>query len=374
MNRKFSNVWGLTLVEMLVAMAVGGIILSGGIVVYSDQVQNSRRLAAYSQLQESGRVALDIIERDLRMAGFKGCFSTATEFTNQLAGGGPATFQPNAGVQGWEARNTSPGETLANVGTATTVVATNTGGWVTSGGNTVDTLTSVPSSDIVRVWSAGENDMPVQNIAYGATPIADVPGSFPVNAGDIYILSDCQQAEIVQACAVGASGANSRLTFSGSCSPGNTTPIAEMGDNPTITRLVGATYVVSKLSDNAANPPSLFRAELNSAGALINNPQELVQGVESMQLLYGENRDGDNLRSVDVYVTAENVQDWQNVISVRVSLLLQSVDNNLSTGPVPYQFNGVTYDGEGGNPVASDNRLRRVFTRTITLRNRTLGS
>ncbi|WP_339065432.1 PilW family protein [Teredinibacter turnerae] len=373
MKMSIFNSRGLTLIEMLVAMAVGGIILAGGVVVYSDQVQSSKRLSAYSTLQESGRVALDIIERDIRMAGFKGCFSTAEEIENNIAGGGPATFQPQFGVQGWEAPNTANGETIANVGTNTAVVATNSGGWLTTAGNVIDTLNAIPTSDILRVWSAGDQEMVVENIAYGAAPIADVSDSYQVDAGDFYILSDCQQAIILQACAVGTSGANSRLTFSDSCSPGNDTPIPELGDNPSLTRLVGATYIVGKLSNNSRNPPSLFRAEMASNG-VIGNPQELVQGVESMQLLYGENRDDDNFRSADVYVTANNVQDWNNVISVRVSLLLQSIDNNLSEGPVPYTFNGVTYDGAGNNPAVADNRLRRVFTRTITLRNRTLGS
>jgi type IV pilus assembly protein PilW len=43
--------------------------------------------------------------------------------------------------------------------------------------------------------------------------------------------------------------------------------------------------------------------------------------------------------------------------------------------PQTYVFNGVTYNGGAGNgALPEDNRLRRVFTSTITLRNRAVGS
>ena len=63
---------GLTLVELLVAMALG-VILSGGVVaaylgskrhyVYEDQV---------ARVQENGRYALQLLRRELAMAGFYG--------------------------------------------------------------------------------------------------------------------------------------------------------------------------------------------------------------------------------------------------------------------------------------------------------------
>jgi len=80
-----------------------------------------------------------------------------------------------------------------------------------------------------------------------------------------------------------------------------------------------------------------------------------------MQILYGEDTNLDD--AADQYVTADNVADWGNVLSVRVSLLLRTLEDNLVVdGPQTYSFNG--------DPPATDSRLRAVFSRTISLRNR----
>ncbi|WP_082087011.1 PilW family protein [Teredinibacter purpureus] len=368
---------GLTLIELLVSMAIGAIILSGSVVVYVDQLQTSRQLTSFSTLQESGRVALDIIEHDIRMSGFTGCFSTNEELNNTLVTTYPASFQPEQGIQGWEAKDTEPGKAIDNILTSTALVRTTNGDWTTSGGNSLDELSVVPNSDIIRVWGAGESDILVNNLVVGT------PNTFTVSVDDdidddaILMLSDCESVDIVQACAVSTSGTTKTVTLNTSCSPGNNAAIAietKALQNPTVTALRGTAYLVSKQNNLAINPPSLFRAELDPDGGGIGEMQEVVQGVESLQILYGENLDDDNFKSADAYVTANNVSDWRNVVSVRVTLLLQSVDDNLASGVLPYVFNGVNYDGQEGNPSASDNRLRRVFSRTITLRNRTLGS
>ncbi|TVZ40119.1 type IV pilus assembly protein PilW [Alteromonadaceae bacterium 2753L.S.0a.02] len=374
MTLQRKQIMGLTLVEMLVAMAVGGIILAGGVAVYGDQVQSSRRLAAYSQLQESGRVALDIIERDLRMAGFKGCFSTNTEL-NIVIENPPATFQPKTAIQGWEASNTDFGNAIDNVGSSTPVADLQGGPWSSAAGNSIDNLQAITTSDVLRVWTAGDEDIAVSDIEFSGYFHADIPNGYSVEQGGIYILGDCENADIVQVCETSSSGSVTELGFTSACSPGNgNNALFTTSRGASITQLLGTTYLVSKLNGDSTNPPALFRARLTTSGAVMGNPQELVQGVESMQILYGENLNNDNLKSVDVYVPADEVHDWLNVISVRISILLQSVDTKLAEGVVPYTFNGVTYDGIGGNPLPSDSRLRRVFTRTITLRNRTLGT
>jgi type IV pilus assembly protein PilW len=84
-----------------------------------------------------------------------------------------------------------------------------------------------------------------------------------------------------------------------------------------------------------------------------------------MEILYGVDTNQDF--SVDDYRTANAVGNWANVISVRISLLMVSLENNLVVdGPQDYYFNGATI-----TPAANDRRLRRVFTQTIVLRNRT---
>jgi len=46
-------------------------------------------------------------------------------------------------------------------------------------------------------------------------------------------------------------------------------------------------------------------------------------------------------------------------------VLVRSINNNLTTEPSPYTFNGITV-----TPGSTDKYLRKVFTTTITLRNK----
>ncbi len=130
----------------------------------------------------------------------------------------------------------------------------------------------------------------------------------------------------------------------------------------------------------------------SAAGAA---PQPLIDNVQTMQFLYGVDDDGN--RTADRYVNATTVNAgllWNSVVSVRVGLLLGTspleqrsrmiltpmtfatvaanpllaifdVDND----GVPELFD-TDGDGVPDTNVAQDNRLYRVFTSTITLRNR----
>ena len=93
-----------------------------------------------------------------------------------------------------------------------------------------------------------------------------------------------------------------------------------------------------------------------------------------MQALYGVNMDNDVRNTVDSYLPADQVPDWTNVISIRITLLMQSIESGVVPAAQAYTFNGVTYDGGGGNgALPGDTRVRRVFSSTINLRNRALG-
>jgi type IV pilus assembly protein PilW len=98
-----------------------------------------------------------------------------------------------------------------------------------------------------------------------------------------------------------------------------------------------------------------------------NTTQELIEGVEDMQVQFGEDQTGDG--SVDRYVNASAPPDFTKVISVRVGLLLTSGDTATT------QPDTATYDvlDETVDP-ADDRLLRKVFTVTATARNRELRS
>ncbi len=103
--------------------------------------------------------------------------------------------------------------------------------------------------------------------------------------------------------------------------------------------------------------PALFRT------TMAGTTEELVEGVENMQITYG--LDADNNQTADSYVTAAGVSatNWHNVVSLRLDLLVNSVDG-VSPTPVAYNY-------AGGNTTPTDRLLRHEFITVINLRNNT---
>jgi type IV pilus assembly protein PilW len=94
--------------------------------------------------------------------------------------------------------------------------------------------------------------------------------------------------------------------------------------------------------------------------------QALIEGVDGMQILYGVTSNTDT--SANQYLTAAQVDAgslWGNVVNVRIALLVASLN------PTVKQLNTTVYSLLGVNyPAFNDLYQRRVFTTTITLRNR----
>ena len=135
---------------------------------------------------------------------------------------------------------------------------------------------------------------------------------------------------------------------------------------------------------NSGNPPNNIDCLGNAiaAGALITNrysinnngdlaclgsgnpiPQTLVENVVNMQALYGIDTDADG--SANQYLQAGAGIPWQNVVSLRLALLVAS-----ETAVDPTQPPGGFTLLDAPAIAPNDSRLYRVFTTTIPLRNR----
>ena len=114
------------------------------------------------------------------------------------------------------------------------------------------------------------------------------------------------------------------------------------------------------------NGPSLFMKQANGDGI------ELVEGVENMQVLYGEDTDATPDNIPNRYVAATDVADFANIVAVRVSILLRSVKElpwRTETSKT-YYLGGMDDDTAVRVASPSDKRLRKVMTTTIKVRNR----
>ena len=351
---------GFTIVELMVAATLGLLIVAGAISMLISNKRIYTEQDELGRLQENARFAMDMLIRDIRMAGHTGCNGDVASVENNITGAGVVTslysFTPVEGAEG--ANNWQPSN------------------------STQDVAGMLAGSDSITVRYLADTDIYTMTPAMSAgTSQIFTSGGSGIALGDVLAIADCTSADIVVATNIGLTGAvgcSSTGPTDGACLdtvthaagvvvgalPGNA--VAALSRNydasSTIFRYVTNRYFVA--NDAAGNPV------LNRRSSEVNpvNPEEVIEGVENMQILYGEDTAG-NDQIADTYVTAAAVADWDNVVSVRVSLLMRSVEEY---GP---DQDNATYDLLGTiiDPV-DDRRRRRVFTATIQLRNRIASS
>ncbi|MFK7816517.1 MAG: PilW family protein [Gammaproteobacteria bacterium] len=107
-------------------------------------------------------------------------------------------------------------------------------------------------------------------------------------------------------------------------------------------------------------------------GGVDQPAQVLVEGIESLQAVYGVDTDADGIANtyadsaqVEGGIITAGTPDWDNVVSMRVAVLVQGQPNILDTAQA-FTYNLL---GQDYTPSA-DRTPRRVFTTTIPLRNR----
>ncbi len=326
---------GMTLLEILIALTIGLFILGGILVVYVQSNQSYRVAESTSRLQESARFAFTLLSREIRMAGYMGCFSQVAS-VNVIATGAPA-FGAGTVLRGYEAS--------VPAGIAGAVADT-------------DSIMVMKASASDSLYLTGNMTAVNANIQ-----ISDNP--FGIEAGDILFISDCSNADIF--CANSVSEGNITITHAAACNSSVNLSKA-YGADAMVMAFEQSTFFIM---NNPSDQPALYMRPWN--GGVVGSAEEQVEGVEDMQLCYGE--DTDNNQSADVYRTAATVTasgNWGNVVSVRVALLMRTTDDGLAN-PQPYSLDkncdGDTTDA-GETVAPADRRIRRVFNSTIGIRNR----
>ncbi|WP_374402244.1 PilW family protein [Niveibacterium sp.] len=130
--------------------------------------------------------------------------------------------------------------------------------------------------------------------------------------------------------------------------------------------------------DATTNTPTLVCDVVRGAGNIaLGGPVAaqvpLVYGVDTMQVLYGEDSDGNGNPDIWRNATAANMA---NVVGVQIAMVLRGEGRNNPSMPYTYRLFGETYGGAAvGDPGANfldpnDQRARRVVSFSVNLRNR----
>ena len=282
-NKKQS--YGFSLIELMVAMVVGLIIVSGAFSLHT----GSRKTQAVNEMQmdmvADARFAIDMIAYDLRHAGMWGgtnkdglieCKSSDALCTATSGGETPAPLTIGGDcVAGWYSNISQP------------VFATDN-----TAGNPYPVC--IPASE---GYLAGTD---VLDIRYADSNIT-LPANLQPN--QVYVRSNFVNGRIF----VGA-----------------TQPVINSYDSSSLTQnheLHAYAYYVSNFTDVAGDGiPSLRRVALVNAPTLQN--QTLISGVSDLQVQFGEDVDGDQV--VDRYVNPNAVTDWSAVYAAKIWLVMRS--------------------------------------------------
>jgi type IV pilus assembly protein PilW len=333
---------GFSLVELMVAMTLSLVLLAGALsILYTSKVtytENER----VARLQEAGRTVVELILRDARAAGYVGCSRPlrTEDFVNGLAGSGTLPYNLQQPLLGFD---TAPA----------------TAGWLPALDASI--LNAAPGSDVVAVRSSRQGQ-PIFRTTGPVNPLT--PGIPVTRAANVVvptntpmIISDCRGASVFWPSGVATpTPTTATIAHAPGGPPGNTGPSLTRGFEigAQVTPVQTVVYYVRL--DAVTGLPALWQ----KIGA--NPARPLIEGVENMQITYGEDTTADQL--ADRYVTADMVGNWANVISFSISILVRSEDE---TG---LDVDNRTYNLLGTNVGPfTDRRQRSVFTTTVTLRN-----
>jgi type IV pilus assembly protein PilW len=334
---------GMGLVELLVWMAISLLIISVIGVVYANTKQLTRVNDNVSRLQENGRFVVYLLDRDIRMAGFRGCNGNDASIPylsvlNSVA----YPYQFNIAIAGYH-------------GTG--------GAWAPTLPTDISALTPAPlvGTDIVTVRFIDGTGVPLTAAMSNSSDDIQVAAGSTLTTGDVLLIADCSTYAIFNASDFNLGNGKLKHDTGGGTSPGNTTK--DLGNtfhtDASVYRLVTRTYYVAP----SARKPGTNALWSNSVPVYNGQaqPEEMVEGVDGLALSFGEDLDGD--RAANRYVTANAVGTWNNVVSVKAQLLMATIRDNTTTAPQVYTFNGVS-------TTPTDKRLRSVLSSVVTVRNR----
>jgi type IV pilus assembly protein PilW len=322
---------GLSLIELMIAITLGLFLIGGLIQLFVNSKQSYRVQENISRLQENGRFAISFLVKDVRMADYWGCLRlpSTSNLSNNL--NDHATFDDYISAVAGENNNTNAGDDV------------------------------IDGTDTITVKGASGAGVYIREASLSNAASFKVEDNSGLRANNIVIVSDCIEGDLFQITnkpSTGGAGFDTVIhnTDPVRSGPGNLDkPLRKIyGTDAQVFKLNFATFFIKS---NPNEIPSLYK-RVNGGTAI-----ELIEGIENMQILYGEDTDDNN--SPNYYVTADKVVEMNDVISIRISLLTRTIENNIAASPVPYTIFGVKT-----TPPAGDLIIRREFTSTVAIRNR----
>ena len=366
---------GLTLIEIMVAMIISLLLVGGVVEIFISSKHTYRMNEQLARLQEDGRLAIEMLTNDIRMIGYQGCADPGIVVPNVIADDAPTGNFSLTGVSGIEVDAgliwnpildpliTAPdGTNIVHYELGGTVLLPN---WATS---------VLADTDVIVMHFANPSNAAVTAFADPAAPVQISNNNAGFQQDDVVMISDCARVDIFQISNAPVAGSGSvNLAHDQSV---NTDAFFQAGyttANGFVMSMASNLYFVGQsgidegtTNTNRRGDPINSLYKMNIKGQIT----EMIQGVDSLQIQYGERLATGNLR----YVSADDATiNMTNVESIKIGLLMHTVQPvTFKDDTRTYAVNGTNIAPAGGAAptYALDNRIRRVFSSTINLRNR----
>ena len=362
---------GLSLVELMVALTIGSLLIGGALYMYQQGRSSYALNERITLLQDAGRYVISVIEPDLELAGYYG-FTNSAQTVRFVKQGDPGKIVVTA-------RQMRQFKVVDSDPTVTAVPDLPEGAHVCGTNFAVDVLVPVQGSNGTFQLGPGEAGSGTKTgceTTYGASAKADTLTIRRAAAQP----SD-PDAGRIQIYAQRMGSRTAHFLFADGTVPG------VVNDDNQVRDLVVRSYYVAPNSVGRAGLPALrVKTLTQQAGRIVFNDDEVMQGVEDLQVQFGIDTgdyDANGVIDAGVDVNADDIPesdgrvtryvnpDFPNlhryqVVAVRlwVRVRAEQIEPGFQDTR-PYSYADVSFSAQG-----DERKFRRVvLSRTITLRN-----
>lgn len=312
---------GFSLIELMVALLLGLLLMSGIVAVYLESKRGWAHDEAIARVQENGRYALRLLSREIAMAGFYGGATETEAITS------PAVSD----CQTW----------LLN------------------------------PDEVIEVYNKADTNAPAAfNSCFAATDVkADTDILAIRRASDQPLIDDGEWEP-------GFTALTATQYYLNTISDGLGTAAVELGS--ALTSKIGTLVAPGSTADVWAYQSRIYYigAENGVPSLCVRSAQNtdqtcLVNGIESLQVELGVDTDGDGIPDEfvsDRVADAAGALDADTVLSMRVHLLVRSIEP-VRSSPTDSRTWNLGDQTPTTNASAADQYYRRVFTTTVPRNN-----
>lgn len=370
---------GYSLIELMLALAIGVVALAATLGMYTNYKNGIRATENTLTMQTNARFAYEFIASSLRNVGSMGCLS------NVLVAKGDTYAEKMQDEKFIGLANKSDPAADFRFGRDIEGYDFNGAGWtpapvlgfaadMTPGSDAIKIVGAIGNVYTVVGASVQESDSQVQLKMDGVQQVDLVSGGYAIisscSTAHIFMVTN-SDADIQAGNIVHGAGANEVGDFSQTAT---TDGFRSMSTNKNsgfveVRRIATTSYYIG---NNDAGVPTLFR-DVDG----VSNP--LVTGVERMEIEYGVNTDPLNRNVVNKYLSAQGLLAendpaiWAKIVAVRITLTMRSQDPVYDAPLSGKEYTVPFTDGSAEGVVSSDRFARYKYTSTVVLRNRMIG-